>query len=266
MRETSRDHLVETGELSVPREHGNLFVGVTDDRCTRFGCPCHLPVVESHMTTLVATGRSRMNFANSHLVGANHLALVVQQIEISNAGNPWGDFYEPMLANASAVIMLTVASLEAFLAELQFEPEARFSTQSPELKDEFFELIDRRPIPDRFCLLAMLNGRPKPDFGRRPGQDVATLIDLRNALVHYDPEWSDEKGKHSSLSARLAYKFDRCAWLPDEPLFPRAWVSYSCCQWAVKAVRDFVLEYARDNGWAHMFEKLAQRISLPRLD
>ena len=38
------------------------------------------------------------------------------------------------------------------------------------------------------------------DFEADPVRNVTALTQLRNAVVHYRPEWSGEKGEHEKLS------------------------------------------------------------------
>jgi hypothetical protein len=149
--------------------------------------------------------------------------------------------------------------LEAFLAEIQFEPSIHFPQHRSEFIEECFRLCERQPILQRFTFLAMLNGRSGPSLGSSPGQDVNLLIKLRNALVHYQPAWQGESRPHEALNVQLSNRFEKCAWLRDEGVFPRAWVSYSCCKWAVDSVREFVIEYATANAWPCGFSDLGIR-------
>ncbi len=77
-------------------------------------------------TDLTATARSRMNFANTHLFNAHRFALRVHEVETTNAGEPFGAFWESIQADTLAAIMSSVASLEAFVNEAALEPRAYF--------------------------------------------------------------------------------------------------------------------------------------------
>ena|SRR5688572_2033954 len=129
-----------------------------------------------------ATARTRMNFANTHLASAHRFALMVYEVENANAGQPFGAFIEPIMTFAVASISSAAAALEAYVNEVQFVPEEHFPNQSPALVRSSLRLVERAPILQRIAFLSLLNGRGPPDFGRKPGQNVAVLIDLRNAL------------------------------------------------------------------------------------
>jgi hypothetical protein len=61
-----------------------------------------------------------------------------------------------------------------------------------------------------------------------PVDNAVALIDLRNAVVHFRPEWSDERlVEHDELSTNLDGKFNHSAFFPDEPMFPSAWAPCS---------------------------------------
>jgi len=214
--------------------------------------------------TLASTGRARMNFANTHLANAHRFAMLVHEVETSNAGQPFGPFIEDIMANGLATVMSSMAALEAYVNEVTFDPAAHFPAQAPDLVASSLALIARQPILERIAFLSVLNGRARPEFGRNPGQGVAALVDLRNALVHFRPEWPDEQKAHAKLGDRLRSKFALSPFFDaSEPLFPRACISYGCSKWAVESVRDFIVELADDNGWTCGIKKMLPKLGLP---
>ena len=211
-----------------------------------------------------ASGQVRTNFANTHMANAHRFASLVHQVETANAGQPLGSFFEDIRANAVASVMSSVASLEAYLNEVQFDPVGHFPNQEPELVRLSLTLVERRPLVERIAFLAVLNGKQKPDMDRTPGQNVAVLVKLRNALIHFRPEWPDEAEAHDKLGAKLRHRFALSPFFEaSEPIFPRACMSYGCAKWAVENVRDFVIEYAEDNGWQCGLKKMLPRLELP---
>ena len=205
-----------------------------------------------------------MNFANTHMANAHRFALLVHQEESENAGQPFGPFIEGITANVIATVMSAVASLEAFLNEVRFDPDGHFSNQTPELVKASLALVERRSILERLGFLAVLNGRPKPDLGCIPGQHIVALIGLRNALVHFHPEWPDEQVAHEKHGASHKKRFPLSPfYAATEPIFPRACMSYGCAKWAVENVRDFVITYADDNDWQCGLKKMLPKLGLP---
>ncbi len=82
----------------------------------------------------------------------------------------------------------------------------------------------------------------KLDFSHTKVQNIDALIKLRNAVIHFRPEWSDQQDKHNKLSKQLKNKFQQSPFLSDEPIFPLAWASASFASWALCSTVAF-LEY-----------------------
>jgi hypothetical protein len=78
------------------------------------------------------------------------------------------------------------------------------------------------------------------DLGAAEIQGMDGLIRLRNAVVHFKPEWFEEQTRHAKLSGQLHYKFEGSPFLPGERLFPRAWASHSFAVWALRSTVGFL--------------------------
>lgn len=103
-----------------------------------------------------------------------------------------------------------------------------------------WESFERASILDKFQLALVLRSKQKLNRGDIAWQEAALLIELRNALTHFKPEWSDEADRHDKLSRRLASTLAPSMFLPGEVLFPRSWASASTAEWSVSAVVRFV--------------------------
>lgn len=199
--------------------------------------------MEQGSDTFAATGISRTNYALLYLYGAASCARRVHKIEKDNARLGFGPFFSELMHMVPSCVMLATGCLEAFANELFADGAPRFPGASSQLVDLVWELAEESPILKKYEVAARLAGVPSPVPGRNPYQNVAALIDLRNALVHFNPESTNEADEHRRLSARLANKFEGSPFLPGEPLFPRAFVSHSCCDWAVKSVVAFLADF-----------------------
>jgi hypothetical protein len=224
--------------------------------------------IEIGPVQLNATGRVRTNFANKHLMNAHRFAVVVHGVERQNVGQPFGAFIDEISANVVASVMSSVAAVEAYVNEVRFEAASHFPHQPPELVASCLQLIERQSIRERLNFLSVLNARQKPDFGREPGQSVAALIDLRNALVHFQPEWPDEQEGHARLGKRLEGRFALSPFYDDSaPTFPDRCMSYGCARWAVERVGQFLVEFENENenenGWILGIQKTLGRMTFP---
>ena len=92
-------------------------------------------------------------------------------------------------------------------------------------------------------------------------QNVEALIKLRNAVVHFRPEWFDEQDKHDKLSRQLIHKFKLSRFLRHEPLFPRAWASGSFAVRALKSTVDFLDHFYHEAGMISPIAKSRARLS-----
>jgi hypothetical protein len=82
-------------------------------------------------------------------------------------------------------------------------------------------------------------------------QPVAGLVRLRNALLHFKPEWRDEPGTHGDLERELRPRFRENALVPkdsDMPWFPRRCLGAECARWTCKTVDDFAKMFAAQLG------------------
>jgi len=100
---------------------------------------------------VMGSGTQRMNLAVNHLIAASIFSRNVGDIEALHKGEPFGSFYEDILANSIATAYCSVASIEAYINEvLMFDN--RF--MSPQLKDCARLLISRTRILEKYdeCL------------------------------------------------------------------------------------------------------------------
>jgi len=194
--------------------------------------------------TATASASVRTNLALQHLLGAARFARHVCQVEQANAGKPFGPFFEELIHLATAAVTLSVASLEAFANELFADGTQRFPSLSKEILDAVWVLAEQRPFMEKYDLALTLHGVPPFDKGVPVRQNVDALVHLRNALIHFKPEWDDAQVKHKKLSARLRHKFALSPFLPaHEPLFPKGCMSHGCAEWAVTSVVGFLTDF-----------------------
>ena len=81
---------------------------------------------------------------------------------------------------------------------------------------------------EKFEVASMLRDRPAVAKDRSSHQDVAAVIKLRNALVHFKSEWEGDQTTHAKVTAVLRgkYRLDSGA----DPGFPSSWAGHSCTE------------------------------------
>jgi hypothetical protein len=201
------------------------------------------------IATATATAIHRVNLAVRHLLAAAHFSRQVGALERENSGQQFGAFWEIIFYNATACIFATVASLEAYANELFSDRNTLFPEYSSELMDNLWGTYEQKPILEKFEFALLLLRKPKIDRGAQPYQDIKVLIDLRNALTHFKPEWISEADEHAKISAKLEPKIQGSPFLAtSELLFPRRWAGHSCTSWATNSAIAFAKDFERLAG------------------
>lgn len=204
--------------------------------------------------------KTRANLALHHLFAACRFASRIKEVESENSGQPFGAFWEEILHNSLGVATLTVASIESYANELYFEGSILTPTLNPAAARQIAELIDSKSILDKYSTALAVRVGKHLNLGILPVQNAAALIKLRNAVVHFRPEWFDEQDKHDKLSKDLGPKFKPSCFLPNEPLFPRAWASHDFAAWALRTTVAFLEHFYSEVGVECPLSKFKARL------
>jgi hypothetical protein len=90
-------------------------------------------------------------------------------------------------------VVFAVASLEAFLNEAtEVAQDVQQVKSEPETVAAFAQLMEeseRLPLETKFKLSTWLLTGKRADIGKQPYQDFSLLVGLRNALVHFKPNY-----------------------------------------------------------------------------
>jgi len=212
--------------------------------------------------TVVATGASRVNMALPHLMGAARYARELARLEAAHDADEFGSFYDEMRSHATAAVMMSIASLESFCNEHFADAHRHFEPASLEMWKRIAKDVDRATLLDKADWFLFFRGKAALDRGRRPTQDVDLLIRLRNALVHFRPEWSNAQREHADLSKALGGRFRVPKWLAAEKgVFPMAWAGHGCAEWAVASCKRFMEEFEAQAGLPSVVPKWAHQLN-----
>jgi hypothetical protein len=210
--------------------------------------------------TMHATVRTRTNLSVPHFFSACIFSKHVQALERGNHGKEFGAFWEDILAHASASVLLTVAALESYVNELFADHETNFPGIRTDVLVKLWESHELKSILDKYDLALLLCQAGSLDRGISPTQDVTLLIRLRNALIHFKPEWFNEQQEHAKLSSQLTDRFLPSAFFSiSEPIFPRRWATHGCTAWAIKSAISFVETFEVQAGLPKRLEQFTPR-------
>jgi len=162
----------------------------------------------------------------------------------------------------TSAVILSVSSLEGMINEF-FSDIRDISVRGgndvkenyPELyrKSNLFKYIFteqlRIKVLDKYQIALILANKKEFEKGSNPYQDTQCLIDLRNALVHYNPSWqriitASDYITPEKIERRLKGKFTLNPRAPRGPFFPSTcMISHGCAEWAVNTTRIFLNEF-----------------------
>jgi len=157
-------------------------------------------------------------------------------------------------AVVSAACFLEAAINELYLAAVDKNPNVIPSEHDREVLASVWDDLEgqaRSSILTKYQLALALTRRARFDTGANAFQDAENVVNLRNALVHYKPEWSNALKKHQTLANRLRGKFGQNPLLPRQgsiEFFPHRCLGYGCAKWAADSALRFYSEFTQRMG------------------
>lgn len=213
----------------------------------------------------------RHYFSIRHLSAASHFAHQCREVENSPLppvieGPEWR---QHSAASVSAVVM-SAAFLEATINELYSDCVADPTSSrlaclpARALMEALWKKgIPRRagyPIVQKYEIALELNGKSAFDSAQSVIQDARHLVDLRNALVHFEPKTITSTAAGEKAQALkfdwLKGKFPENALLAGagNPYYPDKLLGAGCAEWAVKSAVAFTDEFFSKLGMEPTYE------------
>ena len=207
----------------------------------------------------MANGRAfvaaRQYFSGQHLSAAALCARSARAIETAKLGAK--EYVPDHRSYVIGAVLFSVASLEAAINELFTDAsEGNLGRLRPvdelviKRMGEMWLLgvprTARYTVPDKYAIALALAGKSAFDKGAEPWQSVVKLVKLRNALVHYEPEWvpldsAKQPGDEHAFEKQLAGKFPVNPLAPDEnPFYPDKVLGHGCAAWGIRSAMDFM--------------------------
>lgn len=149
-----------------------------------------------------ASGRVIANFSAQHLIAAITFRDKVISLEDEHRSQEFSSFFEDIRSYSSACIMSSAASLEALKNELFIAHGGKLRSQLDNFEESFWgkKGIEQKPILKKYQIALKMLGEDGLDEHTLPYRDAWSLIELRNALVHYKPTWDPERARIVELT------------------------------------------------------------------
>jgi hypothetical protein len=193
---------------------------------------------------------SRDRLSRHHIISAHHFAESAEAIE-DNDDLPQEEKWR-YRAYVTAAVLSSVAYLSASINELYLEVRKLSEPGQPHVRRELDLLVEAWPrisrvqVLQRYQLALAVADADQYNPARMPYCDADNLIRLRDALISYDADWVDEKGKEHTLESRLQKKFPPSPLVSSKrPWFPDQCLGAGCAKWAVETVQVFTNDFYR---------------------
>jgi hypothetical protein len=210
-----------------------------------------------------ATASVKTNFSGHHMLSAAHFARQSAVIEKNDSDEITDELRAEHRAYVTGAIIVSVASLEATINEVFISARDNdslfkgFDPTIPKVLAEFWtwEIFERSKILGKYQIVLVVANKEAFDRGNSPYQEVDSLIALRNALVHYKPEWDTVK-KHKKIEDGLKSRFTINPFSHDnDAFFPKKCLGHGCAEWAVKSSIKFIEDFYNRMGFPPKWDK-----------
>ncbi|WP_087863767.1 hypothetical protein [Comamonas thiooxydans] len=196
----------------------------------------------------------------NHLSAAAIFAKQCKEIEASARTAQIGsDGFRQHTALVVSSVILSAAFLEATINELfsdcadehmrHIDPTLPAGNLMGRLWKKNVPRTAAYSILEKYEIALELNGKQNFALGASPYQDVKLLVELRNALIHFEPETvdgpsDDGAAKVHKFEKRFAGKFPTNPLVKQgNPFYPDKLLGAGCAEWAVKSSLAFADEF-----------------------
>jgi hypothetical protein len=211
----------------------------------------------------------RAYFAAVYLKAAKTLAEKAHKLEIPKTVGEKPSFGPETrtehLSTVVAAVLMSVAFLEALINEIFSDAADRIQTElSPEDSDLLKELwalnvprTARYSVVDKFRICLAILRREKLNLETKYQQDIRHLIDLRNTLMHYEPECQEKSSaeEQGPMLTKLRGLFPEHPAPQSKVFFPGQCLSAGCAHWSVTVATDFADEFCKKLGIAPPYDR-----------
>lgn len=215
-------------------------------------------------------------FSIQHALSASRFARAAREQQLELTQTKSSELRQKVIANTTAAVFSATAFLEATANEIFAEAERPDHGMLKDISQEVnlaiaqlgqVDAVDRASIQDKLDIILLVAGRSRIDRAKRPGQDVATLIQIRNGLMHYRGTWLDwgtsgmARARNlfdSNLWKRMTEKFD-----VDDPSMgggSSGWINAACARWAVESAIAYSDEFFSNLGVTSFVDHVRQEL------
>lgn len=217
-------------------------------------------------------------FSIQHLQTAAYCAYRARRLECRGAVHSASTLDVAIKGYVSSSLFATVAFLEALANEL-FADAAKpdgghLSSLAVDARFLIAELgqtesVDRAPVISKFDVLLRAAALQPVTRDRNPGQDLSTVIRLRNELVHYKAEWLDMgtpgmTRPGSFLESKLAMQVQGRFIDRPGPRSSDSWLGAGCAAWALQCAVAYTDEVFKRLRVTPLYEHVRSKLTVAK--
>lgn len=212
------------------------------------------------MMTAGMTMKKRANFTHYHQESAKINAAFAKQIEDENDSKDGIDesIKIKYISHISSSIISSVASLESkineFIADNGKQINENIQDQDfgnflnlekiKQKKDIINKLNKSTSVVCKYKLLFALNMVPSID--EKTEECLNLLVDIRNSIIHFTPEWDNDLKKHKKIESRKKNHFSISPFYSSNSLFfPYRCLSANCAEWGIAVTNLFINKHLK---------------------
>ena len=195
------------------------------------------------------------SFQHEHLLAASYFVAMAKRIESRGAVAVGPEGMTRHRACVTGAIVSSVAFLESSINELYLEfaragdDGSAIPTRAHTQLEALWPSAEGAPLTLRYQVALQSVDAERFNEKRSTFKNVERLLDLRDALVHHQPERHDERQRHQSLQRRLRTCFSPNTLLgPRARWFPDLCLGAGCATWALKSAEAFSNEFSGRMG------------------
>jgi hypothetical protein len=198
-----------------------------------------------------AAAKVKHHFSKQHLIAARLFSDLSEQAE-TKAGATEED-RRSHRAYVTGAVVFSVAFLEASINELYLQAVDGDRTALSGLTDqqtavlaELWQTVEQRQLLSKYQIVLAACGARRFDQGAEPFQGTDALIKIRNALIHYRPEWDDDLDDHKKIRDRLGNRFGPNPFAGAGTLwFPHQCLGAGCATWSADQAALFMTDFCQ---------------------
>ena len=221
-----------------------------------------------------ASASLRTNLSIHHIIAAALFTGDCERLEVGHTWPPPDDvFFRHSAVSASAVIS-AVCALEANLNELHLDAEDGNAQRLGLLHAHaatvvrLWDTVERQSLLRKYEWFLTIARAPALERGDSVYRSAADLIALRDALVHYKPEWSHTPTRNERLEKRLGGKFPLNPMAASGQFFiPYRCLGSGCARWALTSAFNFATAFSvqlkAENVWLAQTDRINAALCAP---